>query len=252
MDFWLEVCLFGLTPSVNKESGTHNGSSVASNTPPVWNHELYSDPSIKSVNVPLTLIFSAYRSLQRLNVPNHLANQGPRGIYVNDFLTLPLKYRGSLHLGQDCNPANSVLSLYTTQSLTHTSYLYNGIRRCLIKSFASLYDAGKLLGCGRVLFSVFSTSVKARFDIPWLVENTCKCCVTASNRVVFAPEKRGERRFSSLYAASSNWYFGSKGTVLLLKTSSVWRWKVLFGTHLPLHIPHLQYHLGSVNKIKTK
>lgn len=97
MDFWLEVCFFGLTPSVNKESGTHNGSSVASKTPPVSNHEVYSDPSTKSVNVPLTLILYANRSLQRLNVPNHLANLGPRGIYVNEFLTLPLKYLVSLH-----------------------------------------------------------------------------------------------------------------------------------------------------------
>lgn len=57
MDVWLEVCLFGLTPSLNEESWTHTVSSVALKTPLVWNHELYSDQSTKSVNVPLIMIF---------------------------------------------------------------------------------------------------------------------------------------------------------------------------------------------------
>lgn len=63
MDFWLEVCLFGLILFVNKESGIYNGFFVVSNILLVWNYELYSDLFIKLVNVFFILIFFVYRSL---------------------------------------------------------------------------------------------------------------------------------------------------------------------------------------------
>lgn len=63
MDFWLEVCLFGLILFVNKESGIYNGFFVVLNILLVWNYELYSDLFIKLVNVFFILIFFVYRSL---------------------------------------------------------------------------------------------------------------------------------------------------------------------------------------------